>query len=74
MKKDDPQYTPSTKDIWPNYKGYRAQVLDCIAAGNQFLVPCVQCQRDTTVCVKYKTYCHSKVCLNERKNGDVSFV
>ena len=50
------------------YKSFRDYSLECAHKGNRFCVPCVRCEQINLICVKYKTYCHSRVCLQERLN------
>ncbi len=49
-----------------NYRGYRQQVLECDKTGNRFRVIVPYLGREILVCLKYKTYCHSKACIKER--------
>ena len=48
------------------YIGYRKQGIECDKKGNRIEVPCIRCSQINLICIKYKTYCHSKVCLSER--------
>lgn len=49
-----------------NYKSYRQQGIECSENGNRIEIPCVKCNQINLICIKYKTYCHSKACLKER--------
>ncbi len=50
------------------YKGYREQGLECDRNGNRLgiEVPYLSKPNVVLVCVKHKTYCHSKACLKDR--------
>jgi len=48
------------------YIGYRKQSIECDKNGNRFLVKAPYSSQEILVCVKHKTYCHSKACLEER--------
>jgi hypothetical protein len=52
-------------------KSFRQQTIDCDGSYNRFQVPCVKCEQVNLICAKYKCYCSSKVCLEERKLGGV---
>lgn len=46
--------------------GYREQCLKCDSNGNRIEVPCIKCNQINLICIKYKTYCNSKACFEER--------
>jgi len=47
-------------------KSYRKQALECDKNGNRIEISCIMCGQINLVCIKYKTYCHSRVCMAER--------
>jgi len=47
-------------------KTYRLQLLECSKNGTQFEVPCIHCSKINLICVKYKAYCNSSLCRDER--------
>jgi len=54
-----------------NFKQYNQKVQECRQDGILFKIKCNWCDQEVLVCKKYKTYCHSKACFDERmKNGD----
>lgn len=58
------------KEAWKDlikYRGFREQGLECERVGNRFTVYHPLCDLGTVVCVKHKTYCHSKACFEERE-------
>ena len=48
------------------HKGYREQVLECDKNGDRFIIKAPYASREILVCIKHKTYCHSKACIKER--------
>jgi len=48
------------------YIGYREQGIECDKNGNRIEIPCIRCNQINLICIKHKTYCHSKACLKER--------
>lgn len=54
------------------YKSYREQGIECSQNGNRIEIPCYWCNHSILVCIKYKTYCHSKVCLKDRLENEHS--
>lgn len=48
------------------YKAYSTQVRECKKSGQQFEVPCVMCNQVNLICHKYKAYCSSSLCRDER--------
>jgi hypothetical protein len=53
-------------------KSYRAQALECDANGNRFEVevPYLKKPNVILICRRYRTYCHSQACLQERIDKD----
>lgn len=52
-------------------KSFRDQYIECKASGNCFVITEMHPFYgliNMVVCVKYKTYCHSKACFEERNN------
>ena len=49
-----------------NYKSYDKQVSECVENGNRFSFDAPYLDFKISVCIKYKTCCHSKACLKER--------
>lgn len=50
-------------------KSFREQFKECVDSDNCFVIEgaeTLQGKFDVVVCVKHKTYCHSKACLHER--------
>ena len=47
-------------------KTYRLQIQDCIKNSTRFEVPCVSCSHINYICSKYKAYCTSSLCIDER--------
>lgn len=52
-------------------KGYREQYLECKQSGNAFTVTAPQANLPIIICGKFKTYCHSGACRNERAAKDI---
>jgi hypothetical protein len=48
------------------YKSYRLQMQECAKKGQQFKVSCVMCGQVNLICHKYKAYCNSGLCIDER--------
>ena len=54
-------------DIIPTkMKSYREQGIECDKNGNRFEVNCVHCNKQNLICAKYKAYCCSSLCRDER--------
>lgn len=55
-------------------KSYQKQVVECRNTGNQFMVnypnPFSGKAVDIIVCVPFKTYCHSRACVEKRYPPD----
>ena len=47
-------------------KSYRLQSQECGKFGTQFEIRCVHCGKMNLICVKYKNYCSSGFCRDER--------
>ena len=47
-------------------KSFRLQLQECSKNGTQFEVPCVHCSKLNLICAKYKAYCSSGLCRDER--------
>jgi len=57
-----------------NYKSFGKQVMECKDSGNLFIIhdaPTIKGEVDVLVCIKHRTYCHSKACIEERTDGEV---
>ena len=57
-----------------HYKPFSEQVKECRDSGNLFIIHdahTLKGEVDVIVCIKHKTYCHSKACISERTNGEV---
>lgn len=54
------------KKMKRKYKSFREQFKECEKNGNLIEIPCIHCEGINLICIKYKTYCHSKACLKER--------
>ena len=48
------------------YKSFREQALECDKNRNSFIINPPYANREIIVCLKHKTYCHSKACIKER--------
>jgi hypothetical protein len=48
------------------YKPYSTQVRECKKSGQQFEVPCIMCDQINLICHKYRAYCSSNLCRDER--------
>jgi len=49
------------------YKSFSEQMRYCIKSGNSFVIEKNPCSSNSViVCVPFKTYCHSKACLDKR--------
>jgi hypothetical protein len=48
------------------YKGYREQTQECKKTKVQFEVPCIRCGQINLICHRYKAYCSSALCRDER--------
>ena len=49
------------------FKSYRLQGLECDKQGNRVEIPCIKCGQINLVCIKFKAYCRSGLCREERK-------
>ena len=49
------------------YKSFQKQGIECRKTGNKFNIrhPCLS--QEITVCVPFKTFCHSFACLGKRQ-------
>ena len=48
------------------YKSFRDQMIECNDNGNSFVIDSPYNTRKIIVCAYFKTYCHSKACLDKR--------
>ena len=48
------------------HKSYREQGQECKKTGNRFIISWPWYDQDIVVCVPFKTYCHSKACVEKR--------
>ena len=48
------------------YKNFHLQMRECAQKINLFEVPCVVCNQVNLICAKYKAYCRSSLCRDER--------
>ena len=58
-----------------NYKPFSKQMMECRDSGNLFIIHDAHTAKgevDVIVCVKHKTYCHSKACIEERTGGEIN--
>lgn len=49
------------------FKSFREQGLYCDKIGNRFIIHPPYVSLGVIVCIKYKTYCHSGACFEDRK-------
>ena len=47
-------------------KSYMIQLQECVKNGTNFEVKCVHCSKLNSICSKYKDYCRSSLCRDER--------
>ena len=62
--KEEPQKNPTNK--LSTYKNFSSQYRECVKTTNLFEVPCVSCSQVNLICAKYKAYCRSSLCRDER--------
>jgi hypothetical protein len=51
-------------------KPFGEQYIECKQNGNLIRVECIWCKQENLVCIRHKTYCHSKACCEEREKEE----